>query len=352
MAAFHCDQCLDNFCIPCFWRFHMNGVRRTHSVTKVTISPLCNQCNKTRASVFCEQCQELLCTDCFTYVHYKGNRQLHLCMDAMNLLLLMERLDPGFEEHLRRARPRIVWGISTLQGWTRGIESRKLFRRRKDVVALIHKRWRGAMTRKKLLGMLDQYKWRKKEINNFFLPKTRQERAITKQRFASQYGRKDTAYMTTQGTLKELRDTIVASAQSNQLEDYGRTKNVIEESERRMDMMTQKGEGNPQYVLPVYSSAELRKQAASGRDLKTRMAAEGDDRAAEFSGADRGPELTRTGASAGREQSLRQLLRIDSRVDADPSKSSLAVERAEEKKTEAVVLPSQIPQERKQKYRA
>ena len=55
------------------------------------------------------------------------------------------------------------------------------------------------MTRRKLLGMLDQYKWRRKEINNFFLPKTRQERLVAKQRFASQHGRKDVAHKAAAG---------------------------------------------------------------------------------------------------------------------------------------------------------
>ena len=45
--------------------------------------------------------------------------------DAMNILLLLEKLDPGFQEHMRRAIPRVLWAITNLQGWCRGIESRK-----------------------------------------------------------------------------------------------------------------------------------------------------------------------------------------------------------------------------------
>merc|ERR1719453_393932 len=123
-----CEECQDSFCIPCFWKCHFNGNRRMHTVSKITVNPLCNQCKATRATVFCEQCQEMLCTECFTFVHAKGNRQLHIFMDATNVLLLLERLDPAFQEHMRRARPRVIWAITQLQGWTRGIECRRYYR--------------------------------------------------------------------------------------------------------------------------------------------------------------------------------------------------------------------------------
>ena len=56
--------------------------------------------HKNQPSCFTEE-QELLCTDCFTFLHCKGNRQLHLFTDATNLLLLLERMDPAIQEHLR-----------------------------------------------------------------------------------------------------------------------------------------------------------------------------------------------------------------------------------------------------------
>merc|ERR1712194_309846 len=134
-AAFHCDYCRDNFCLQCFWKCHFNGHRREHTVTKISVAPLCSQCANVRATVFDEQEQELLCTDCFTFLHCKGNRQLHLFLDCTNLLLLLERLDPAVQEHLRRARPRVMWAITKLQGWTRGIEQAK----RKFQVAVAQK---------------------------------------------------------------------------------------------------------------------------------------------------------------------------------------------------------------------
>ncbi len=39
-AAFHCDFCLDDFCVKCFWKCHLNGSRRHHTVTKVNKSKI------------------------------------------------------------------------------------------------------------------------------------------------------------------------------------------------------------------------------------------------------------------------------------------------------------------------
>lgn len=320
-AAFRCDQCMDYYCIQCFWRAHMNGERRKHTVTKVTLNPLCNQCNATRATVFNEQSQELYCTDCFTLMHFKGNRMLHLFMDAMNILLLLERLDPGFQEHMRRARPRVLWAITSLQGWARGLESRKQFRRHRMLVTKIQQRWRGAMTRRKLLGMLDQYKWRRKEINNFFLPKTRQERLVAKQRFASQHGRKDVAHKATHDSLKELRDTITTSAPSHPLEDAARTKQLMDKAEQDLADKA-KAAANPsdKYVLPIYSTGgaaggggrtQIKAAPAPTEEasLKNRMDVESQQRSM---------ELTRKDVRGAADVSLRQMLRIDDRVDVDP----------------------------------
>jgi len=329
-AAFHCDQCMDDFCIACFWRTHMNGERRRHTVTKVTLNPLCNQCNQTRASVFCEQCQELLCTDCFTTIHFKGNRQLHMCIDAMNILLLLERLDPGFQEHMRRSRPRVLWALTNLQGWCRGIESRKAFRRQKDLVTKIQQRWRGAMTRRKLLGMLDQYKWRKKEINNFFLPKTRQERMVSKQRFAAQYGKKDVAMLQTADTLGELRETIVTTLRGN--EDPIKTQRTMDESQSRLQgamVASAKPASGNDYVLPIYSTqgggggaggGGGRKSIVGGTPGPPAKSGGGEiaDRFKESQGErERTMELTKSDVRGARDHTIRELLRIDDRVQGE-----------------------------------
>jgi len=308
LAAFRCDQCMDNLCIPCYWRLHMNGERRRHTITKVTLSPLCNQCNHTRATVFSLQDQELLCTDCFTFIHYKGNRQLHMFMDAMNVLLLLEKLDPSFQEHMRRAVPRVLWAITNLQGWCRGIESRKRFRRHKDLVTKIQRRWRGAMTRKKLLAMLDQYKWRKKEISNFFLPKTRQERVVAKQKFAAQYGRKDVAYKQTAATLAELRGSIVDSSNANTLEDTGRTKQIMQEQQLTMDERKKAIDQQNAYLLPIYSTGSRALTNEGGAVAATGGA---ENAALVQQQKDRSMELTRKDIRGARDSTLKDLLRVE-----------------------------------------
>ncbi|CAK9061558.1 Cyclomaltodextrinase (Maltodextrin glucosidase) (TMG) [Durusdinium trenchii] len=195
-AAFACDYCLDNYCVQCFWKCHFNGHRRQHTASKagqhtVAVVPMCNQCQNVRATIFSEQTQELMCTECFTMLHAKGNRMLHLFMDAMDLLVLLERLDPAFQEHMRRARPRVLWALSQLQGWVKGIEARRNFKKRKDVVLMIQRRWRGVLTRRRLLGMLHMHKWRRRQVNNYFLPKTAAERRAVKQKTTAMLSAKD-----------------------------------------------------------------------------------------------------------------------------------------------------------------
>lgn len=226
-AAFACDYCLDNYCIPCFWKCHFNGHRRNHTASKICVTPLCNQCNETRATVFCEQCQELMCTECFTLVHAKGNRQLHLFLDAMDLLVLLERLDPAFQEHLRRARPRALWAISQLQAWMKGIEDRRFLRKRRDLVTAIQRRWRGTLTRRKLLGMLYLHKWRRRQINSYFLPKPASERRAIKQKCSAMLAAKDIAHRAANASLIELKETIMDTANADPMEDPQLTRQAL-----------------------------------------------------------------------------------------------------------------------------
>mmetsp|Transcript_78555 Transcript_78555/g.168326 ORF Transcript_78555/g.168326 Transcript_78555/m.168326 type:complete len:596 (-) Transcript_78555:50-1837(-) len=228
-AAFACDYCLDNFCVQCFWKCHFNGHRRQHTASKVNVLPMCNQCGNVRATVFCEQCQELHCTECFTHVHCKGNRMLHLFMDSMDLLVLLERLDPTFQEHMRRARPRVLWALSSLQGWVKGIDARRNFRKRKDVVMMIQRRWRGVQTRRRLLGMLHMHKWRRRQVNSFFLPKTAEERRAVKQKCSAMLAAKDVTQRAANASLRELHDTILQTASADPLEDVARTKQSLGE---------------------------------------------------------------------------------------------------------------------------
>lgn len=227
-AAFACDYCLDNYCVQCFWKCHFNGHRRQHTASKVSVVPMCNQCKNVRATIFSEQTQELMCTECFTMLHAKGNRMLHLFMDSMDLLVLLERLDPAFQEHMRRARPRVLWALSQLQGWVKGIEARRFFRKRRDVVLQIQRRWRGVLTRRRLLGMLHMHKWRRRQVNTYFLPKTAAERRAVKQKCSAVLAAKDITTRAANQSLRELRDTILQTSSADPLEDADVTRQSME----------------------------------------------------------------------------------------------------------------------------
>jgi hypothetical protein len=226
-AAFACDYCLDNFCVKCFWQCHFNGNRRNHTASKINVVPMCNQCCNVRATVFCEQCQELMCTECFTWVHAKGNRMLHLFMDAMDLLVLLERLDPTVQEHMRRSRPKMLFYISQLQGWTRGIEARRNFRKRRDLATQIQRRWRGMQARRKLLGMLNMHKWRRRQVHSYFLPKTKTEREQVKSKVRAMLAAKDVTQRAANASLRELKDTVIATSGADPMEIPERTKQTL-----------------------------------------------------------------------------------------------------------------------------
>merc|ERR1719387_1816363 len=182
----------------------------------------------------------------------------------MNLLLLLEILDPAMQEHLRRARPRVLWAITQLQAWTRGIEARRHYRKRRDLVTKIQRRWRGAMTRRKLLGMLDHYKWRRKQINNYFLPKTQSERRGVQQKCSAMLATKLVNTRASQQTLRELQNTILETATANPLEDLSRTQQILQQSHDQSGFSggaaarTRAGgaAGKGQMALPVYTSHE------------------------------------------------------------------------------------------------
>jgi hypothetical protein len=94
----------------------------------------------------------------------KGGRKLHLFTDASNILLLFEKLDPGYQEFLKEARRKVMWAITKVQALTRGRQARNRYIRRKDLVTVIQKNWRGGKARRIMLGMLDQLNWRKGEV--------------------------------------------------------------------------------------------------------------------------------------------------------------------------------------------
>ena len=175
-ACIRCDFCKDSFCLTCYWRCHLNGNRRRHTASLVTVQPLCNQCNSTRATLLCEQCQELFCSNCFGHCHLKGQRKLHLFSDAMNVLLLLERLDPVFHKYIKEERATIMKAIVKVQAYFRGHCQRRYFQRRRELATVIQKRWRGGQTRKNLIGVLDQFNWRKRQITSQLMRSNNMER--------------------------------------------------------------------------------------------------------------------------------------------------------------------------------
>jgi hypothetical protein len=309
-AAFSCDYCLDLFCVSCFWKCHFNGHRRNHTASKVNCIPMCNQCGNVRATVFCEQTQELMCTECFTMTHHKGNRMLHLFMDAMDLLVLLERLDPGFQEHMRRARPRVLWAICQLQGWVKGIDARRNFRKRKDVVMQIQRRWRGVQTRRRLLGTLHMHKWRRRQVNNYFLPKTSLERRAVKQKTAAMLAAKEVTHRSANASLMELKDTILQTASANHLEDAQKTRQQM--SLDHMATLAYGSGSSPPRTLPFA-------QTVGGGGPSPHTTYEGSSRfaltgpAGTGGGAfeDRGADLSTKDPRKMRDTTLRQITRLD-----------------------------------------
>jgi hypothetical protein len=79
------------------------------------------------------------------------------------------------------------------------------------------------MTRRKLVSMLDHYKWRKRQISDYFLPTSKVERQAYKKKFNAKIQSKDVTLKATQNKLDDLRRLIVDTAVANPLEDISRT---------------------------------------------------------------------------------------------------------------------------------
>jgi hypothetical protein len=90
----------------------------------------------------------------------------------MNLLLLLERLEPSFQLFMIDERKRVLRAIMKVQACFRGHCQRRYFQRRRDLATVIQKRWRGAQVRKNLRGVLDQFNWRKRQLTSALLGKT------------------------------------------------------------------------------------------------------------------------------------------------------------------------------------
>lgn len=96
-------------------------------------------------------------------------------MDAMNILLLLEKLEPAFQKHMSEERKHVLWAITRIQACIRGFNQRSKYGKRRDCATTIQKVWRGGETRRKLLGALNQYNWRKKQVSNSVLERNQDE---------------------------------------------------------------------------------------------------------------------------------------------------------------------------------
>eukprot|EP00438_Fugacium_kawagutii_P004313 Skav229421 [mRNA] locus=scaffold2297:198343:203919:+ [translate_table: standard] len=117
--------------------------------------------------------------------------------------------------------------------WVKGIEARRNFKKRKDVVLMIQRRWRGVLTRRRLLGMLHMHKWRRRQVNNYFLPKTAAERRAVKQKTTAMLPwvaplLQDVTTRAANQSLRELRSTILATATAGPFEDAQMTRDQME----------------------------------------------------------------------------------------------------------------------------
>ena len=145
-----CDYCKRVFCDPCFRLTHNTSASMQHHTASLRIvRPVCMTCRTTRAGIFCENCSELFCSECFGRMHANGNRFFHHFTDATNILLLIEKLDPDFQQELITSRMSNLQKIMRIQALIRGFLGRQQVRRIHSCATRIQKVWRGYRTRSK-----------------------------------------------------------------------------------------------------------------------------------------------------------------------------------------------------------
>lgn len=227
-------------------------------------------------------------------------------MDCMDLLILLERLDPSFQEHMRRARPRVLWAISSLQGWVRGMKSRAEFTKRKLVVTQIQRRWRGTQTRRKLLGMLHMHKWRRRQVNTYFLPKTADERRAVQQKCKAMLAAKDVTHRAANASLRELHDTILQSSTID--EDVERTRETLVQGDIPAILQSLPEDGPPGAMSSTGRAGGPSPYTSHGESSRFQSGIAG---AIAAGPADRGADLSQKDIRKIRDTTLRQISGID-----------------------------------------
>jgi hypothetical protein len=190
------------------------------------------------------------------------------------------------------------------------------------------------MTRRKLLSMLDHYKWRRKQINNYFLPKTAAERRLVKQKCSAMLATKEVNARASKQTLRELQSTIMDTAHALQAanvnEDAARTQQIMMQHQDQAGFSggasstARTGPSSPKKTpaLPVYKPYE-----------ESRFALPEADPGSPTSPGRQRSELTRTDVREARDMTLRQVMNIDDRVDKGAlSRRPISPSQEEDKK--------------------
>jgi len=178
--------------------------------------------------------------------------------------------------------------------------------------------------------MLDHYKWRRKQINNYYLPKTASERRLVKQKCSAMLATKEVNSRASKQTLRELQSTVMDTAHALQAanvnEDAARTQQIMMQhleqggfNSTSGHTATRTGPKSPkQPALPVYKPYEDSRFPA-------------DESLADASPSRQRSELTRTDVREARDMTLRQVMNIDDRVDKDAlSRRPISPARQEE----------------------
>jgi hypothetical protein len=158
--------------------------------------------------------------------------------------------------------------------------------------------------------MLDHFKWRKKQISHYFLPKTRQERLQLKQQYASQFAKKEIAAKSTDLTLKELKETVLATAVSNPYEDPTKTNQLLYKTSNENEDEDEEAVAD-RANAPVVMQEQARKLLLTEEEAGSKVVSNAFFREHQS----KKEELRAADVKEPKDMTVRQLLKIDDRMD-------------------------------------
>jgi hypothetical protein len=89
--------------------------------------------------------------------------------------------------------------------------------------------------------MLNMHKWRRRQVHSYFLPKTAKERSGVKEKVRAMLAAKDVTQRAANASLRELKDTIIATSSADPLEIEDRTRHTIGVDEGHVPSMMATG---------------------------------------------------------------------------------------------------------------